>query len=49
MLSITQCKKYLDTDFNDNQEIETIRDTYYKLAKVLIDNFLVKSNKEVMN
>ena len=42
MLSIQQCKKYLNDCRYTEQEIEDIRDTLYQPAQLLVDRYIEK-------
>jgi len=48
MLSISQCKKFLKSDYQDN-EIEEIIDVSYQLATVLVYDFIEKSVSRLQN
>ena len=46
MLSVEQCKKYLNSGVYTDQRIEEIRERLYQLASMLIEEYLkTKANK----
>lgn len=48
MLSISKCKKILGQVLEERQ-IKEIRDSLYKIAEILIDEYLKKKNKKEVN
>ena len=47
MLSVEQCKKYLNSGGYTDQQIEEIRERLYQLARMLIEEYLkTKARKE---
>lgn len=46
MLSVEQCKKYLKGYNYTDQEIEQIRDSFYQVADILIENYLIVSDNK---
>lgn len=46
MLSINQCRKYLDNRYTD-EEVKKIRDSLYQLSDVLVKKYLNKKEHMV--
>ncbi len=46
MLSVEKCKKYLNNSTYTNEEIETIRNSLYQVAELLIGRFIKDRNNK---
>lgn len=45
MLSVNNCKKYLDDSYTD-KEIEEIRDSLYQMVEISVEDYLKKINTD---
>ena len=46
MLSIQQCRKYLDNCPYTEKEIENVRDSLYQIAELLVNKYIEKKENK---